>query len=41
MKKTFGQVMVEAAKNNRKKLSNEEYDDWLCRLSDEFAAMFY
>ena len=41
MKKSFSSTMIIAAKNNREKLSEEEYDDWLCRLSDEFAAMFY
>lgn len=41
MKKTFGLTIVETAKNNQKKLSDEEYNDWLCKLSDEFAAMFY
>lgn len=41
MKKTFSSTMVTAAKKNQKKLSDKEYNDWLCRLSDEFAAMFY
>lgn len=41
MKKSFSSAMITAAKNNRKKLSDEEYNDWLCRLSDEFAAIFY
>lgn len=40
MKKSFGSTMVTAAKNNRKKFSDEEYNDWLCRLSDELAVMF-
>lgn len=39
MKKSFSSTIVTAAKNNQKKLSDEEYNDWL--LSDEFAAMFY
>lgn len=41
MKKSFSSTMVTAAKNNQKKLSDEEYNDWLCKLSDEFAVMFY
>lgn len=41
MKKSFSSVIVTAAKNNQNKLSDEEYNDWLCKLSDEFAAMFY
>ena len=41
MKKSFSSAIVTAAKNNQKKLFDEEYNDWLCQLSDEFAAMFY
>lgn len=38
MEETFGDVMVKAAENKRKNSTDEEYNDWLCQLSEEFAA---
>lgn len=41
MKKSFSSTIITTAKNNREKLSDKDYNDWLCQLSDEFTAMFY
>lgn len=40
MNRAFGPTIVKLAKNKQKKLSDKEYNDWLCQLSDEFASMF-
>lgn len=37
MEETFGDVMTKAAENKRKNSTDEEYNDWLCQLSEEFA----
>lgn len=36
MEETFGDVMTKAAENKRKNSTDEEYNDWLCQLSEEF-----
>ena len=38
MEETFGDVMTKAAENKRKNSTDEEYNDWLYQLSEEFAA---
>lgn len=38
MEETFGDIMTKAAENKRKDSTDEEYNDWLCQLSEEFAA---
>lgn len=33
----FGETIVEVAKEKQRTMSDEEYQEWLCQLSDEFA----
>lgn len=33
----FGETIVEVAKEKQETMSDEEYQEWLCQLSDEFA----
>lgn len=33
----FGETIVEVAKEKQRTISDEEYQEWLCQLSDEFA----
>lgn len=33
----FGETIVEVAKERQRTMSDEEYQEWLCQLSDEFA----